>query len=223
MYVAWVVCVQLCIGLTLSCRDRMNSIALPVLALLACSCGALQPTHERDDVAVRAWSAADVAEWVRSIGFPEYADVFEESAIDGRALLRMTLHTLRSELLIPSVEHSLAIEMELGELKHRRKLLSPMEATSHRVAHPTADEWSTAEVRDYLEALGFGRYAPRFERVDGQELLAMSSDELQERINVQPDVLEENGAVLQLLSAQLAILRERGGGGSATAGVKGEL
>ena len=148
MYVAWVVCVQLCIGLTLSCRDRMNSIALPVLALLACSCGALQPTHERDDVAVRAWSAADVAEWVRSIGFPEYADVFEESAIDGRALLRMTLHTLRSELLIPSVEHSLAIKMELGELKHRRKLLSPMEATLHRVAHPTADEWSTAEVRD---------------------------------------------------------------------------
>lgn len=103
--------------------------------------------------------------------------------------------------------------MEIGELKLRHALLSPSERKAHRKAHPCIDGWPAKDVRKYLEAVGLGRYAGYFSArgTDGDALLGMNEVELGAVLLGQGDKesVEEREAALELLAAQLAMLRER--------------
>ena len=161
----------------------------------------------------REWTTADVGGWVARVGLHEYRGAFGEGLVDGRRLLGLTLHELEHELLIPSAEHRMVIEMELGELKLRNGLLSTAERARHRKAHPCIEGWSAKEVRKLLEATGLGRFAAAFfsRGVGGDELLRMSGDELRAVMAEQASREEASAreAAAQLLAAQLEMLRAR--------------
>jgi hypothetical protein len=103
--------------------------------------------------------------------------------------------------------------MEIGELKLRHALLSPSERRAHRKAHPCIDGWTAKEVRRYLEAVGLGRYAGYFAArgTDGDVLLGMSEVELGAVLlgHGGKESVEERDAALEILAAQLVMLRER--------------
>jgi hypothetical protein len=47
---------------------------------------------------VPLWSTEDVREWVKQIGFAEYAANFVESRVDGDLLLQLTESNLRDDI-----------------------------------------------------------------------------------------------------------------------------
>jgi len=151
----------------------------------------------------------DVQDWVESIGFYEYRDAFYEGSIDGATLLGLTAETIASRLLISAPEHLAVLEMELGELKLRRGLLSGSQRKAHLKAYPAADGWSEKEVRAFLQGVGFAAYANGFERIDGAALLRLSQAELRERMVGAPSEYDADAQALELLTAHLEVLRYR--------------
>lgn len=166
------------------------------------------------------WTVAEVQSWVESIGFEEYAAAFGEGGIDGRKLVGFDAAKLEDELLLAAPEHRLVIEMELGELKLRRGLMTAAERQAHLAAHPRTDAWSAADVREFLQEQGLGSYAPRFASLDGRALLALSDAQLQ-GLATGGSTDEVDKATYELLSAQMQYLRERTS--SALNGLKSEL
>ena len=47
-------------------------------------------------LSVLDWSDTEISEWLDSIGFIEYSDLFNEHSIDGSTLLFMTENDLRN-------------------------------------------------------------------------------------------------------------------------------
>jgi hypothetical protein len=156
----------------------------------------------------RKWGAADVQDWVESVGFSEYRDVFRDASVNGKRLLGMTVEKLESALLLP-LEHAQLFAMEIGELRARRSLMSTGELNEHLAAHPLADQWDYSAVRSFLQESGFGPYAASF-AVDGPALLRMRDDELLARMrDGRTSVHEETEAAAEQLSALTAHLRWR--------------
>ncbi|XP_034244246.1 sterile alpha and TIR motif-containing protein 1 isoform X3 [Thrips palmi] len=66
---------------------------------------------------VPLWSTEDVREWVRQIGFAEYADCFVESRVDGDLLLQLTEDNLRTDIGILNGIRRRGFTRELQNLK----------------------------------------------------------------------------------------------------------
>lgn len=66
---------------------------------------------------VPLWSSEDVREWVRQIGFAEYANNFVESRVDGDLLLQLTEENLRDDIGIRNGIQRKRFERELQNLK----------------------------------------------------------------------------------------------------------
>ncbi|KAL1451715.1 hypothetical protein WDU94_006069 [Cyamophila willieti] len=66
---------------------------------------------------VPLWSTEDVREWVRQIGFIEYANNFVESRVDGDLLLQMNEEHLRDDIGIANGIQRRRFERELQNLK----------------------------------------------------------------------------------------------------------
>ena len=140
---------------------------------------------------------------------------------DGPKLLKFIAAKLEVELLLAApAEHRLVIEMELGELKLRHGLLTPVERQAHLTAHPRTDDWSRVDVRNFLDGQGLGAYASNFAQVDGRTLVAMNEAQLQV-LATGGGSDETDQATLELLSAQVRHLRERMSSGMG--GLKSEL
>ena len=185
-------------------RVRMAAAALACFVAAA----AAQPLTDP-----RKWSAADVAEWLGAVGYPEYANAF--GSVDGKALLALNAERMERKLLLAAPEHRVVLEMEIGELRFQHGLMSAKERQAHRLLHPAADGWSAAEVGAFLADAGLERYSSRFveHNIDGRMLLQLQPPMLRPLLDVQPNANEANEAALELLTALIAQLRRRSAGG----------
>ena len=102
----------------------------------------------------RQWNVQQVQDWVESIGFHEYREAFAEASVNGRTLLGMTAHDLRSEVMIAS-EHSKLFEMEIAELAARHGVGKQL---------PLAEKWDAQGVATFLKDVGLGQYARSSDR-----------------------------------------------------------
>lgn len=66
---------------------------------------------------VPLWSPEDVEEWVKQIGFSEYAASFVESRVDGDLLLQLTEENLREDIGLHNGIHRKRFTRELQKLK----------------------------------------------------------------------------------------------------------
>jgi hypothetical protein len=66
---------------------------------------------------VPTWSVVDVKEWVKQIGFPQFADSFVESRVDGDLLLQLSEEMLREDILMTNGILRRRFLRELGVLK----------------------------------------------------------------------------------------------------------
>lgn len=66
---------------------------------------------------VPLWSTEDVEEWVKQIGFSEYANSFVESRVDGDLLLQLTEENLRDDIGLTNGIKRRRFERELQKLK----------------------------------------------------------------------------------------------------------
>lgn len=66
---------------------------------------------------VPLWSTEDVREWVKQIGFAEYADNFAESRVDGDLLLQLTEENLREDIGLTNGIRRRRFTRELQNLK----------------------------------------------------------------------------------------------------------
>ena len=87
---------------------------------------------------VPTWSVEDVKEWVKQIGFSQYADSFEESRVDGDLLLQLSEEMLRED-----------IEMRNGILRRRflRELQNLKKMADYANVDPT-------NLNEFLQSLG---------------------------------------------------------------------
>ena len=76
------------------------------------------------------WSVEDVMEWVKQIGFPQFAEAFIESRVDGDLLLQLTEEMLRED-----------IQMRNGILRRRflRELANLRKRTDYSSIDPTGE------------------------------------------------------------------------------------
>ena len=63
-----------------------------------------EPVPHKLSQQVPTWSIEDVAEWVKQIGFKEFADSFEKSRVDGDLLLQLDDQMLRYKKMTGSVQ-----------------------------------------------------------------------------------------------------------------------
>ena len=87
---------------------------------------------------VPTWSVQDVREWVKQIGFPQYADSFEESRVDGDLLLQLSEDMLRED-----------IEMRNGIL--RRRFLRELSNLKKMADYSSCDP---SNLNGFLQSLG---------------------------------------------------------------------
>lgn len=186
----------------------------------SCACTCVDP---------RAWSVAEVQNWVESVGYHEYREAFAEGRVNGRKLMGMTAGQLQSELILPSPEVAELLEMEIGELRARRGLFaSRAERDAHFAAHPLADTWDVAGVAAFLREVGFPAAAARFSAagVNGPALLRLGEAELRTLAappaSAASDPYEQGMADAEQILALVAHLRWRSVG-AAQGGVKEEL
>ena len=87
---------------------------------------------------VPTWSVEDVREWVKQIGFPQYADSFMESRVDGDLLLQLSEEMLRED-----------INMRNGILRRRflRELTNLKRMADYSSCDPT-------NLNNFLQSLG---------------------------------------------------------------------
>ncbi|MFN9942379.1 MAG: hypothetical protein ACK56I_23195, partial [bacterium] len=87
---------------------------------------------------VPTWSVEDVKEWVKQIGFPQFAESFVDSRVDGDLLLQLTEEMLRED-----------IQMKNGILRRRflRELSNLRKRTDYSSVDPTG-------LNDFLQNLG---------------------------------------------------------------------
>lgn len=87
---------------------------------------------------VPTWSVEDVKEWVKQIGFSQYADSFEDSRVDGDLLLQLSEEMLRED-----------IEMRNGILRRRflRELHNLKKMADYANVDPT-------NLNEFLSSLG---------------------------------------------------------------------
>jgi hypothetical protein len=87
---------------------------------------------------VPTWSVMDVKEWIKQIGFPQYADSFEESRVDGDLLLQLSEDMLRED-----------ISMRNGILRRRflRELTNLKRMSDYSSCDPT-------NLNGFLQSLG---------------------------------------------------------------------
>lgn len=67
---------------------------------------------------VPTWCVEDVKEWVKQIGFPQFADSFVESRVDGDLLLQLTEEMLREDI---NMKNGILRRRFLRELSNLRK------------------------------------------------------------------------------------------------------
>ncbi|KAJ8940838.1 hypothetical protein NQ318_005284 [Aromia moschata] len=87
---------------------------------------------------VPLWSAEDVEEWVKQIGFLEYAGSFSDSRVDGDLLLQLTEENLRDDIGLTNGIKRKRFTRELQKLK--------------KMADYTSRD--TANINNFLQALG---------------------------------------------------------------------
>jgi len=68
---------------------------------------------------VPTWSTEDVKEWVKQIGFTEFADSFELSRVDGDLLLQLTEEMLRDDIVM---KNGILRRRFLRELTHLKRM-----------------------------------------------------------------------------------------------------
>lgn len=87
---------------------------------------------------VPTWSVEDVREWVKQIGFPQYADSFTESRVDGDLLLQLSEEMLKED-----------IQMRNGILRRRflRELTNLKRVADYSSCDPS-------NLNEFLQSLG---------------------------------------------------------------------
>ncbi|KAI9222225.1 hypothetical protein BC828DRAFT_378987 [Blastocladiella britannica] len=78
-----------------------------------------------------AWSPRDVADWLASVGFANFADNFVRNEINGEAMLSLTLPTLK-ELDIPALGKRIQIMNSIHALREEYALADDASAASAR-------------------------------------------------------------------------------------------
>jgi hypothetical protein len=115
---------------------------------------------------VPTWSVEDVKEWVKQIGFPQFAESFVDSRVDGDLLLQLTEEMLRED-----------IQMKNGILRRRflRELSNLRKRTDYSSVDPTG-------LNDFLQNLGQEYSVYTYEMlnkgIDRDTLLSINDEQL---------------------------------------------
>jgi hypothetical protein len=153
---------------------------------------------------VRSWSAADVTEWIGTLGWEEYRGTFAEARLSGKQLLQLGKKQLHDQLLVVAPDHRRAILAEIAKLeKPRRAVPTASRASAADDAqlvvvrerliagglpdspplrtgpeHPI-ERWSVSDVLSWLSEIGLSQVAQTLKRfkVDGHRLAQLDSDE----------------------------------------------
>ena len=141
---------------------------------------------------VPTWSVEDVKEWVKQIGFPQFADSFTESRVDGDLLLQLTEEMLRED-----------IQMKNGIL--RRRFLRELTNLKKRTDYTSVDNTG---LNDFLQTLGqeysVYTYDMLNKGIDRDTLLSINDEQLLmecgisnkiHRIKIQQGVKVERGDI----------------------------
>lgn len=72
--------------------------------------------QSQQQVPVEQWDTTATANWISSVGFPQYWRQFKDNGITGEVLLNTTVEMLR-ELKIKSVGHRIAICKAVRQLR----------------------------------------------------------------------------------------------------------
>ncbi|ETO16911.1 hypothetical protein RFI_20426, partial [Reticulomyxa filosa] len=67
---------------------------------------------------ISTWTESDVNQWMKEMGYPEYATIFLENNIDGKILLDLNKEDFTS-LGITSVGHRKALERQIQQLRDK--------------------------------------------------------------------------------------------------------
>ena len=141
---------------------------------------------------VPTWSVEDVKEWVKQIGFPQFAESFVDSRVDGDLLLQLTEEMLRED-----------IQMKNGILRRRflRELSNLRKRTDYSSVDPTG-------LNDFLQSLGQEYSVYTYEMlnkgIDRDTLLSINDEQLLfecgitnkiHRIKIQQGVKVERGDI----------------------------
>jgi hypothetical protein len=115
---------------------------------------------------VPTWSVEDVKEWVKQIGFPQYAESFQESRVDGDLLLQLTEEMLRED-----------IQMRNGIL--RRRFLRELTSLRKRADYSSVD---STGLNDFLQSLGQEYSVYTYDMlnagIDRETLLSINDEQL---------------------------------------------
>merc|ERR1719204_131852 len=131
-----------------------------------------EPVPHKLSQQVPTWSIEDVAEWVKQIGFKEFADSFEKSRVDGDLLLQLDDQMLRED-----------IEMRNGLL--RRRFLRELTHLKRRADYTCCDP---SGLNRFLSTLGpeYSDYTYGLirEGIDRNVLLDVNDDSILEECGV---------------------------------------
>ena len=141
---------------------------------------------------VPTWSVEDVKEWVKQIGFPQFAESFVESRVDGDLLLQLTEEMLRED-----------IQMKNGIL--RRRFLRELSNLRKRTDYSSVD---SSGLNEFLQTLGQEYSVYTYEMlnkgIDRDTLLSINDEQLLlecgitnkiHRIKIQQGVKVERGDI----------------------------
>lgn len=141
---------------------------------------------------VPTWSVEDVHEWVKQIGFPQFAESFVESRVDGDLLLQLTEEMLRED-----------IQMKNGIL--RRRFLRELSSLRKRTDYSSVD---STGLNEFLQSIGQEYSVYTYEMlnkgIDRDTLLSINDEQLLlecgitnkiHRIKIQQSVKVERGDI----------------------------
>ena len=115
---------------------------------------------------VPTWTVEDVSEWVKQIGFPQFADSFQESRVDGDLLLQLSDEMLKED-----------IQMRNGILRRRflRELTNLKRMADYSSCDPT-------NLNDFLASLGPEYSSYTYDMlnagIDRQTLMGINEEQL---------------------------------------------
>jgi len=125
---------------------------------------------------VPTWSVPDVKEWIKQIGFPQYADSFEESRVDGDLLLQLSEDMLRED-----------IEMRNGIL--RRRFLRELTNLKRMADYSSCD---ATNLNGFLQSLGSEYSVYTYEMlnagIDRDTLMSINEEQLLQECGIKNKV-----------------------------------
>jgi hypothetical protein len=125
---------------------------------------------------VPTWSVPDVKEWIKQIGFPQYADSFEESRVDGDLLLQLSEDMLRED-----------IEMRNGIL--RRRFMRELTNLKRMADYSSCD---STNLNGFLQSLGNEYCVYTYEMlnagIDRDTLMSINEEQLLQECGIKNKV-----------------------------------